>query len=314
MPFTPFHLGPTLLIALLLFPSLDLASFLVSGIIVDVEPLYLMSQRAPYLHGFFHSYLGASILGVLVAVCIYSMRRGVEKVLGLFLIQQRSSFRKILFTSLLGVYSHVFLDSFLYGEMKPFYPLEFNPFLNAVSAYSIYGLCSVSFLLGLIVYAYRAVKALKSSRPIGPTVSLTKKLFVAIVIVVAVALYSQLLMSSLPFGEPKLRVNLASPPPSEVSPGDTFEIVLEVFNEGRSDLRGLAIHLEMPEGFTDSVTKTNVLTVGPASLSAYDGFGQGFVVTVSKDIPTGSYTLRVTVTADNVSPQILSPSLKVIKK
>ena len=158
MPFTPFHLGPTLLIGLLLFHYLDIASFLVSSVIVDVEPFYLMFQRAAYLHGFFHSYLGASILGVLVALCIYPLRRGVERVLESFRIPQRSSFRKILFASLIGAYSHVFLDSFLYEEMRPFYPLEVNPFLNAVSAYSVYGFCGISILLGLVMYVYRAIK------------------------------------------------------------------------------------------------------------------------------------------------------------
>jgi len=314
MPFTPFHLGPTFLIGLLLFPSLDLASFLVAGVIVDVEPFYLMSQRGPYLHGFFHSYLGASIFGVLVAVGMYSIRGGSQRILELFWIQQRSSFWKILFTSLLGVYSHVFLDSFLYWDIKPLYPLELNPFLNTVSAYSVYGFCGISFLLGFVVYAYRAVKARMSGRPIGHVSGPMNRLIIALLVVVVVALGSWLWMSLPFFGEPELRVNLASTPPGEVSPGDTFEIVVEVINEGGGELRNLVIRLEMPEGFADSVTGINTRTVGPTSLHSRDGFGQGFVVTVSKNIPLGSYTLRVTVTADNTSPQTFSPSVKVVKK
>ena len=146
MPFTPFHLGPTLLIGLLLFSFLNLFSFLVASVIVDLEPFYLMTQHVPYLHGFFHSYLGASILAIPLAIGTYSLRGWLEKILEQFLIKQRSSFSKILFSSLLGAYSHVFLDSFLYGEMKPFSPLEFNPFLNLVSASTVYGFCGISFL------------------------------------------------------------------------------------------------------------------------------------------------------------------------
>lgn len=152
----------------------------------------------------------------------------------------------------------------------------------------------------------------KKEKRIGKSGSM-KRLIVALVIVVVVALGSWLWIG-LPLFGAKLRVNLASSPPSEVSPGDTFEMVVEVINEGGGNLRDIVIHLEMPEGFTSNITGTNTRTVGPDSLSAYDGIGQGFVVTASKDVPLGSYTLGITVTADNVSPQILSPSVKVVKK
>ena len=161
MPFTPFHLGPALLICLLLFPLLDVASFLVASVIVDIEPLYLMSQPSLYLHGFFHSYLGASIFGILTALGMYSIRKIIQRILKSFLIQQKTSFQKILFTSLLGVYFHVFLDSFLYGDIRPLYPLEANPFLNAASSSLVYAFCTASFLLGFAVYVYRVVKARK---------------------------------------------------------------------------------------------------------------------------------------------------------
>lgn len=155
MPFTPFHIGPTLLIGLFLFSSLDLFSFLLASVIVDLEPFYLMTQHVSYLHGFLHSYLGASILVIPLAIGVFSMRVWLEKILKLFRIEQKSSFQKILFSSLLGAYSHVFLDSFLYAEMTPFYPLEPNPFLNVVSSSTVYGLCGISFLLGIIVYLNR---------------------------------------------------------------------------------------------------------------------------------------------------------------
>ena len=38
MPFTPFHLGPGLLLGLLLLSYVDLPTFLLASVIVDVEP------------------------------------------------------------------------------------------------------------------------------------------------------------------------------------------------------------------------------------------------------------------------------------
>jgi membrane-bound metal-dependent hydrolase YbcI (DUF457 family) len=161
MPFTPFHLGPALLFGLAFSVVFDLPTLLIASVIPDVEPFYIMYFRVSEypLHGFFHSYLGSSILAVLVAVVVYPLRGLLNKIMAVFRISQKSSFKKMLFTSFIGVYSHVFLDSFLYDEMAPFYPLQGNPFLNALSAYGsyrvVYGFCSITFILGVILYLYK---------------------------------------------------------------------------------------------------------------------------------------------------------------
>jgi membrane-bound metal-dependent hydrolase YbcI (DUF457 family) len=160
MPFTPFHFGPALLLGLALFTVFDLPALLIASVIPDIEPfckLYFGVWGYP-LHGFFHSYLGASILAFLVTALVYPLRELFGKVLAFFRIPQETSFKKILLTSFVGVYSHVFLDSFLYGEMAPFYPLQGNPFINILVPYQyavIYGFCSLSFVLGIIAYLVR---------------------------------------------------------------------------------------------------------------------------------------------------------------
>ncbi|MGQ9469142.1 MAG: DUF4184 family protein [Nitrososphaerales archaeon] len=164
MPFTPFHWGPALLISMLLFPIFDLPALFVSSVIPDLEPFYiLVSGSLLPFHGFFHTYLGASILGFLTAIIVYYLYRWLSKIMRLFMLEQKSAFKRILYTSLFGVYSHVFLDSFLYEEMMPFYPLDCNPFLGLVSAYQIYWFSMISFPLGLALYAYRLFLAFRKS-------------------------------------------------------------------------------------------------------------------------------------------------------
>ncbi len=161
MPFTPFHFGPALFFGLLLFSLFDLPTLMISSVIVDLEPLLVLRLRLNYpLHGFFHSYLGGTILALMVATAMFILRDFTGTIMQVFKLQQKTSFKKILITSLLGVYSHIFLDSFLYEEMKPFYPLEFNPFPSALhTPYTlIYGFCSLSFIFGLVLYAYRIIK------------------------------------------------------------------------------------------------------------------------------------------------------------
>jgi membrane-bound metal-dependent hydrolase YbcI (DUF457 family) len=109
------------------------------------------------LHGFFHSFLGGSILAVLTAIILYLLRDKIKKIMIIFKLAQDSSFKKILWTSFFGVYFHLLLDSFLYKEMKPFYPFESNPFLGLFSPHQIYLFCSLSFLVGILFYLVRLV-------------------------------------------------------------------------------------------------------------------------------------------------------------
>jgi hypothetical protein len=88
MPFTPFHFGPALLLGLALFTVFDLPTLLIASVIPDIEPFYVMyfNVYGYPLHGFFHSYLGASILAFLVTVIVYPLRGLFGKVMALFQI------------------------------------------------------------------------------------------------------------------------------------------------------------------------------------------------------------------------------------
>ena len=157
MPFTPFHWGPALFLGLLFFQYFDLPSLLISSVAPDVEGLYIVVFR-PFMlhHGLIHTYVVASAIGVIVAVIMYSLKGLMGKMMKKIGLYQTFSFTKTLYSSILGAYSHIFLDSFLYPEMNPFYPLLGNPFVGVASEYVrymiVYGLCGVCFLIGLILY------------------------------------------------------------------------------------------------------------------------------------------------------------------
>jgi len=158
MPFTPFHWGPSSWIGLLLFKIFDFPTLLVASVIVDIEPFCVFIFNAPWpLHGFLHSFLGGSIMAILTAIILYLLRKPIKKVMAIFRLAQDSSFKKILWTSFFGVYFHLLLDSFLYREMNPFYPLEGNLFFGLFSSQQIYLFCSLSFLVGILFYLIRLV-------------------------------------------------------------------------------------------------------------------------------------------------------------
>jgi len=134
----------------------------IASVIPDVEPFcILLFDLSMPSHGFFHSYVGASILAVLVAIVVYLLRNVLTKIMLKFQVSQKSSFKKILFTSFVGAYSHVFLDSLLYHRMNPLYPLKGNAFVGLIpdiADMAVYGFCSMSFILGIILYLYKIRK------------------------------------------------------------------------------------------------------------------------------------------------------------
>jgi membrane-bound metal-dependent hydrolase YbcI (DUF457 family) len=135
----------------MIFPLLNIPILVVSSVIVDIEPLLLNLE-----HGFFHSYLGATIAGLLVTAAAMPLKKNIEWVsLHIVRLPQTASFRSVTLASLFAVWLHVFLDSFLYPEMKPFLPLDGNPFLGLASSTVIYEISFISFLPALAVYLLR---------------------------------------------------------------------------------------------------------------------------------------------------------------
>ena len=156
MPFTPFHLGPSSWIGLIFFKFLDFPAFLLDSVIVDIEPFAVMFLGLRYpLHGFFHSFVGGSIIAMLTALALYSLRNVVRKLTAIFRLEQNSAFKKILWASFLGVYFHIFLDAPLYTDIQPFYPIANNPLLGLFSSSQIYFFCSISFLVAIVLYFVR---------------------------------------------------------------------------------------------------------------------------------------------------------------
>lgn len=156
MPFTPFHWGPSSWVGLLLWNFFDFPTLLLASVMVDIEPFLIFFFNLPHsLHGFFHSFLGGSILAVLIVIILCVLRDTTNKVMAILKLAQDPSFKKIPWTSFFGVYFHILPNSFLYRDIRPFYPLESNPFLGLFSSKKIYLFCDLSFLVGMLLFLVR---------------------------------------------------------------------------------------------------------------------------------------------------------------
>jgi membrane-bound metal-dependent hydrolase YbcI (DUF457 family) len=152
MPLPPYHLGSGLGIGLGLFRFLDFPTLLVASVIVDVEPFVVLVFKPGYIyHGFFHSFLGGSVLAIVTGIAVYLLRGWIQRIMAVFKLAQKSSFRKIMWTSFLGAYLHVLLDSFTHNDMKPFYPIDGNPFLDVFTYKQVELLCVIVFIIAVLM-------------------------------------------------------------------------------------------------------------------------------------------------------------------
>jgi membrane-bound metal-dependent hydrolase YbcI (DUF457 family) len=158
MPLTPFHLGPGLLAGLLLLSYIDFPTFVIASVIIDVEPILVLTLdlNSP-LHGFFHSFVGGTLVALLLAAVLSKVRAGLSPLLSFFKLEQKSSFKTILLASLSGLYFHIVLDSWMHLDIQPFYPLKFNPFLgsSALPGLRAYILCVWCFIGAAVIYLIR---------------------------------------------------------------------------------------------------------------------------------------------------------------
>ena len=158
MPFTPFHLGPALFFGLLLFRHIHFTTFIMANIIVDLEPFFILflGLDCP-LHGFFHSFIGSSLIAIVLAFCMSKLDKYLKDFTRTIKLSQELPLRSIWMASFFGVYLHILLDSTLYSDIKPFYPSDLNPFLNNIilSGMNVYLLCVILFFPGFLLYRLR---------------------------------------------------------------------------------------------------------------------------------------------------------------
>lgn len=160
MPVTPFHMGPGLAAKAVLGRHLSLMVFGFSQVAIDLEPMVHLVRGDAVLHGFAHTYVGATLVAALSAVvgrpiCQRLLERWTPDPESRFLIwlrgPDRISWPAAIVGAFVGSYSHVFLDSIMHADVLPLAPFSSaNAMLGAVSVGSLHLLCVVSGALGAL--------------------------------------------------------------------------------------------------------------------------------------------------------------------
>lgn len=152
MPFTPLHMGPGILFKALLQGSFSLMVFGWAQIVMDIQPLLVMLCGQGHLHGFSHTYIGASLLAVL---CALSGKYLAE--FGLRLIGHTGflpiSWTVAFLSAAIGTFSHIVLDSVMHHDVEPFWPFSSeNALLALISVSALHWVCIGSGIVGAVLY------------------------------------------------------------------------------------------------------------------------------------------------------------------
>jgi len=155
MPFTPFHLGPGLGLGLPLREYLHAPTFLLASIIVDVEPFLVLFLGLRYpLHGYLHTFLLATVVGLVLGYIMFLLERMLHPLYKIFLLERTNSLslKSFISAGLLGTGLHILLDAPLYPDITPFYPITTNPLYNPSLTPEIYSLCIWMGAFGITYY------------------------------------------------------------------------------------------------------------------------------------------------------------------
>ncbi|MFW9804127.1 MAG: hydrolase [Candidatus Thorarchaeota archaeon] len=155
MPFTPFHLGPALCLGLPLREYIHTPTFILANVILDIEPFLVLILGLEYpLHGYFHAFLLAFIVGLALGSTMLLLEGYLHPLYRMLLLEtdSKTSLKRFVLAGFLGTMFHVLLDSPLYTDIRPFYPLTANPLYNPALSMEVYSLCVWMGIIGAAIY------------------------------------------------------------------------------------------------------------------------------------------------------------------
>ncbi|MFT5350637.1 MAG: hypothetical protein ACI909_002970 [Planctomycetota bacterium] len=168
MPITPFHFGPAAFTKSVTGGYFSFVAFGFTQVLIDLEPLFYMSQGLWPIHRLFHTYLGSTVVALLVifpgkpiceAVLRFWNSRLSDTQMRLLSVKAQISLIAAGVGALFGAYSHVFFDSIMHSDMRPLAPFsDENHLLYIVSIDQLHQLCLVFGVVGGFILLMQLAK------------------------------------------------------------------------------------------------------------------------------------------------------------
>ena len=168
MPLTPIHMGPALAAKAVAPRHFSLLTFGLTQVVIDSEvAFHILTGNRP-LHQHLHTYLGATVVAVLVVLL---GRPLLERAIGLWnclaipdresilWIEPRIPLLAAVTGAVTGSYSQVLLDSVMHSDLRPFAPWsDVNGLLGVMSGANLVLTCLAVGALGAIALAIATIR------------------------------------------------------------------------------------------------------------------------------------------------------------
>jgi len=160
MPFTPFHFSVHACVAFPLLRKINFPVFILINVILDIEPLLVILFNFDYpVHGYAHTFLGATFLGFLWGLIGNSFDSLGKTIMKNLKLKHYSGLKSCLISGITGGWLHVLFDAPLYTDIKPFFPALNNPLYGLIDIPVMYVLCTLLFVPAYILYALKIRKS-----------------------------------------------------------------------------------------------------------------------------------------------------------
>lgn len=169
MPITPFHLIAITPVKAIAPKHFSWSVFVITNIVIDLEPISLFLITMNPQHLFFHTIIGATLIAGLCATfgkrwCELAIEIWNDEIRGKPEARWFTSERKISKTAawsgaLIGAWSHLLLDSFMHDDIKPLSPFtDANVLYGTISIGWLHTVCFSLGILGFILLIFLRVK------------------------------------------------------------------------------------------------------------------------------------------------------------
>ena len=165
MPYTPYHFGPSGLVALVFKKYIDIPVFVLANVVVDVEVLVinLLGLKWP-VHRYAHTLLIGTLAGIVWALAAYPLRHLFKKIMTILRLPYQTSLRRMLISGILGVWLHVLIDSVYHYDVRLFWPSRIRPLYELLTKQQVKTVCIGFFVLAFIEYLLIVKSNMKQNR------------------------------------------------------------------------------------------------------------------------------------------------------
>jgi hypothetical protein len=112
MPFTPFHLGPSLAARIGFKRAFHIPAFLLGSVLLDLEPLtVLLLHLDRPLHGFFHTLIGGLLVTLPISLLLFVLRKPLAWFFSALKLSQSQSSSSYLVPSRAHLFTYLSIPS-----------------------------------------------------------------------------------------------------------------------------------------------------------------------------------------------------------